>query len=332
MIKKLILFVLSVLVIPSCSGSILIDGGDLSLFVWTGLTWKWVDSGVEEVATKRLVYEEQFGEGNTLRLNQSMSVWNNLAFCFNHGDECRVYDLNSLERFYCEPLPDKSHHNNAQFSNMFYEPDDKFPLLVLSRGDYPPNQNDVYVVRIIEDEKSFAFSVVKTIHNTIQEAQYNGSWVIDEEHGKLFLYCMTSGDWRVKEDNRFCVFSFELPDICNPEEITLTYDDALEKWEYTYLVLQGGTYFNGYLFFNVQSLESVEGKSVVSHKSVIAVNSLNGHIDAVLPLDDIKETEGISVYNQKLYVSFKSGSVNQASTAVVFSIIEYSLPESMKTK
>ena len=329
MLKKLVLFLLSVLMISSCSGNIVHDGTDISVFAWTGLTWKWVGSGKEEMATKRLVFEEQFGEGNTLRLNQSMSVWNDLAFCFNHGTECRVYDMNTGERLNCEPLQDKSHHNNAQFSSVFYEKNDRFPLLILSRGDYPPNQNDLYVVRVVLEEKNFAFSVVKTIHNSIQEAQYNGSWVIDEEHGRLYLYCMTAGAWRVRENNRFCVFSFNLPDISDPEEVTLTYEDVLEKWEYTYLVHQGGTYYNGYLFFNVQSLESVEGESVICSRSVIAVNVANGHIDIVLPLDDYKETEGISVYNQKLYVSFKSGSADQAPSAVVFSLKEYSLPESI---
>ncbi len=329
MSKKFVVFLLSVLLIPSCSGNAVMDGSGLSIYTWTGLKWKWVDSDKEEKATKRIIYEERFGEENTIRLNQSMSVWNDLAFCFNHGNECRVYDINSGERLNCGPLGDKSHHNNAQFSHVFYKKDDAYPLLILSRGDYPPDKNGFYVVRVVEEDNSFAFSVIKTVHNTIQEAQYNGSWVIDEDHGRLYLYCMTSGDWRVKEDNRFCVFSFLLPDISDSEEVTLTYDDVLEKWEYTYLVHQGGTYFNGYLFFNVQSLESAEGKSVACSRSIIAVNCSNGHIDAVLPLDDFKETEGISVYNQRLYVSFKNGSADQASTAIVFTIKEYSLPQSI---
>ena len=276
-----------------------------------------------------MIYEEKFGEGNSIRYHQSLSVFGDIAFCFNHGEECRIYDLRTGERQFSDPLPDKSHHNNAQFSNVYFEPDDELPLLVLSRGDYPPNPNDFYIVRVEEEDGYYSFSVVKTVHNTIQEAQNNGSWVIDEEHGKLFLYCMTAGDYRVKNDNSFCVFSFCLPDITDPEDVTLSYEDVLQKWEYTYLVHQGGTYYNGYLFFNVQSLSTVEGKDVVSSKSVIAINASDGRIDIVLPLDDIKETEGISVCNNKLYVSFKEGSQNQSATNTVFSLKEYSLPKSI---
>ena len=324
-----IAFFVSVLALSACSGSIALDGTVISLSAWSGLSWKWVESGTEEKATKRVIYEEQFGEGNSIRLHQSMSVFGDVAFCFNQGEECRIYDLKTKEKLLSDPLPDKSHHNNAQFSNVYLDPDDEFPLLVLSRGDYPPNPNDFYIVRVQNEEEHYSFSVVKTIHNTIQEAKNNGSWVIDEDHGRLFLYCMTAGDYRVKEDNRFCVFSFRLPDISDPGDVTLGYEDVLQKWEYTYLIHQGGTYYNGYLFFNVQSLNSVEGKEVVSSKSVIAINTTDGHIDIVLPLDDFKETEGISVCDNKLYVSFKEGSESQSATNTVFSLKEYSLPKSI---
>ena len=328
MIKRVAFFV-SVLAFSSCSGNFALDGTDISLYAWSGLTWKWVDSGNEEIATKKVVYEEQFGEGNSIRFHQSMSVFGDVAFCFNHGEECRIYDLKTKEKLFSNPLPDKSHHNNAQFSTVYFKPEDEFPLLVLSRGDYPPNPNDFYIVRVQNEKGHYSFSVVKTIHNTIQEAKNNGSWVVDEDHGRLFLYCMTAGDYRVKEDNRFCVFSFRLPDISDPEDVTLGYEDVLQKWEYTYLIHQGGTYYNGYLFFNVQSLNSVEGKDVVSSKSVIAINTTDGHIDIVLPLDDFKETEGISVYDNKLYVSFKEGSESQSAKNTVFSLKEYSLPKSI---
>ena len=327
--KRLAVCCIFVLTMSSCSKSFLLDGTNLSLSSWSGLTWEWVDSGFEENATKELVYEEQFGEGNTIRLHQSMSVFDDVAFCFNHGNECRIYDLKTKDQFYAEPLPDKSHHNNAQFSNVFFEQGDRFPLLILSRGDYPPNPNDFYVVRVQENEGRYSFSIVKTIHNSIREAIHNGSWVIDEDHNKLFLYCMTTGDYRVKENNHFCIYSFNLPDITDPEDITLGYEDVLDKWEYTYLIHQGGTYYNGFLLFNVQSLSSVEGKEVVSSKSVIAINATSGHIDIVLPLDDSKETEGISVFDNCLYVSFKEGNENQSFANTVFTLNAYSLPASI---
>lgn len=294
-----------------------------------GLYWTWLSSGIKESATKQLVYEETFGNRAPLRLNQSICVFGDRAFCFNHGNECLVLDMHKQEWIYTVILPDKSHHNNAQFLNIYYDKTDKYPLLLLSRGDYPPNQNDLYVVRVIEEGQTISFTLIKTIHNSLLEAKNNGSWVVDDIQGKLFLYCMTSGDWRVKKDNKFCVFSFSLPNLLSTADLTLGYEDVLDKWEYTYLIHQGGTYFNGYLLFNVQSLTYINEKRVESSKSVLAINSNNGNVELILPLDDSKETEGISVYNDKLYVSFKDGAEEQNPNNIVFTLSQYSLPASM---
>ena len=291
-----------------------------------GLKWRWLFSGKEEVATQRLVYEERFGNGNTIRLNQSMAVFKDKAFCFNDGKECRVYDLKTMLKNQAKELPDYSHHNNAQFLKKYYQEGDKYPLLLLSRGDYPPNQSDLYVVRVTEENDCFSFTIVKTIHNTLKEAQYNGSWVADEDHNKLFLYCMTSGDWRTKEENVFCIYSFPLPDTSSKEDVTLGYEDVLDRWDYEYLIHQGGTYYNGYLFFNVEGLTWLKGAFLNYYKNIIAINVDNGLSEISLPLDDYKETEGISVYDEKLYVSFKNGNAELQPEDIVFSLYEYSLP------
>ena len=330
--NRYVSFLSVVLFVTSCHASISEEGLTISLFSRPDLKWTWVESGKEEIAQKTVLYEELFGTRNSLRLNQSMSVFKERAFCFNDGDECRVIDLSEKKQIVSLSLPEKSHHNNAQFLSTYYDTGDKYPLLLLSRGDYPPNQNDFYIIRVQEENDCISFSTVKTVHNCILEARNNGSWVIDEEHGKLYLYCMSLSDWRVKENNRFCVFSFHLPDLHTSEAVTLDYGDVLEKWEYTYLIHQGGTYYNGYLFFNVQELFSIAGRSVLCPKCVIAINVDNGRIEALLPLDDHKETEGISIFNDLLFLSFKNGSENQASEETVFTLSQYTLPASILKK
>ncbi len=290
-----------------------------------GLAWTWLgDDGKVEPAIMRSVYEEKFGEGNSIRLNQSMAIFGDKVFCFNDGTECYIFDIDSKKVFNSGALPEISHHNNAQFLDVYYDKGDKYPLLLLSRGDYPPNQNELYIVRVIEKNDSITFHRVKTIKNTIAEAKNGGSWVADEEHNKLFLYCMTTGDWRTKDNNNFCIFSFILPDTANKDDVTLTYDDVLERWEYTYLIHQGGTYYKGYLFFNVQNMDN--STIFDRHKKVIAINIRNGALEAFLPLYDPKETEGICVYNNKLFVTFKNGNAEQDPNDTVFSLYEYSLP------
>lgn len=296
------------------------------------LKWLWVMEDTRENANKRIVHQETFGENNQIRLLQSMSLFDNKVFCFNDGTECYIFNIDSKKVFNSGALPEKSHHNNAQFLDVYFDKGDKYPLLLLSRGDYPPNQNEFYIVRVIEKNDSITFHRVKTIKNTIAEAKNGGSWVADEDHNKLFLYCMTTGDYRKKEDNVFCVFSFDLPNIMDSRDCTLTYDDVTNYWEYQYLIHQGGTYYNGYLFFNVQNLTSIYGVPLESSFNVIAINVKNGKVEIALPIDNSIETEGIGILNDKLYVCHKNGNSKQDKNSVVFRLYEYSLPASIETK
>lgn len=293
-----------------------------------GEHWTWLQSDTQEVSSRQTIFRHLFGDNDQLRLHQSMSLFDNKIFCFNHGVKCNVFDYNTKQELYSLDLPESSHHNNAQFLDVFLNKDDQFPLLLLSRGDYPPNQNEFYIVRVEELNDTVSFKRIKTIRNAISEANYGGSWVADTQTQTLFLYTMTKGDWRVK-DNKACVYSFQLPDLTDPGEVVLGYDDVQNYWEYSYLIYQGGAFYNGYLLFNVQSLSRVYGKKLESQKSVLAINTNNGLIEAVLPLKESMETEGICVYNDKLYVSFKDGSSNQKESDTVLKILEYSLPESI---
>ena len=292
---------------------------------WEGLSWVLLDSSTKLPVSHNTIYEECFGEGNTLRLNQSMSICSNRIFCFNDGTSAHVFDFTTKEYITSDSLPEKSHHNNSQFTRSFVNESDQYPLLLLSRGDYPPNQNDLYLVQVMEKEGVISFHRYKTIHNTLEEAKYNGSWVVDEGNKRLFLYTMDHGDWRLKDDNVFTVYEFKSPDL-NTEDVTLGYEDVVNMWKYSYLILQGGTYYKGLLFFNVQELKSIYGHELTCSKCVIAIDANTGQINAYLPLDESLETEGICVYDQKLFVSFKNGSQKQGRKDIVFKINEYELP------
>lgn len=293
---------------------------------WEGLSWIFLDSSTKLPVSYDTIYEECFGEGNILRLNQSMGICSNRIFCFNDGTSANVFDFTTKDYIISEELPEYSHHNNAQFTQSYIEESDQYPLLLLSRGDYPPNTNDLYLVRVTEQEGGICFQRHKTIHNTLVESAHNGSWVVDEDNKRLFLYTMDKGDWRVKEDNVFSVYEFKAPDLINTEDVTLGYDDVVNMWKYSYLILQGGTYYKGLLLFNVQNLKSIYGQKLACSKCVIAIDAGTGRIKAYLPLDESLETEGICVYEQKLYVSFKNGNKSQGRKDIVFKINEYELP------
>ncbi len=275
-----------------------------------------------------IVHEELWGKGNSIRLNQSMCIFNDVAFAFNDGRECRAFNINTSESLRTSELPDYSHHNNAQFLDFDIE-GETFPVLLLSRGDYPPSQNELYVVRILEVESVLTFSIIKTIKNEIPAARNNGSWVADTKNNRLFLYCMSKSDWQTVEDNVFCIYEFDLPNLKDASDCTLTMADVRNYWEYKYLIHQGGTYYNGYLFFNVQSLYSINDYGTIDHMNVLAINADNGKVEAILPLKRNLETEGICVYDRDLYISFKDGNPIQEQNNITFQLIRYTLPEQL---
>ena len=296
------------------------------------IQWTWLASAAQNNVEEQVVYEELFGDGNPIRFHQSMCVYDGLAFCFSHGTECIVIDLRTGERLQAEKLPESSHHNNAQFLNIFYTDKEKFPLLLLSRGDYPPNQNEFYIVRIVEKDEVLEFNRIQTIKNTIPEAKHGGSWVFNEETNTLYLYTMTKGDYRVKEGNQACILSFSLQGLVGSKEITLGLENVINRWDLPYLIYQGGTYFNGYLFFNVQSLQSIGGYKTETDKNILAINAATGQVDAIMPLTESMETEGICVSDNHLYVSFKNGNAQQDPDNTVFKIMRYSLPDAIISK
>lgn len=292
----------------------------------------WIDCKTEQVfsTSRNELYYEYLGTGNTNNEHQSMAVYENMFFCFESGNKCRVYDSSTFAMLsYCD-LEENSHHNNAQMTDIYLREDDKYPLLLLSRGDYPPNKNSFYLVRIEESSFKFSFRIVKTIHNSIKEAQNNGSWIVDSINKYLYLYCMDNGDYRTIEDNHFCIFQFKLPNIFNEEtEYHLSYSDVINKWTFPYLVLQGGTCYNGYLLFNVQDLSEIEGRSIAVGKYALLFNPKSGAFTARLPLYESLETEGICVKEDKLFISYKDGNTNHQPDYLMFKIVEYDLPNNL---
>ena len=198
--RKCILALVSLLFFFSCNSYSSISESD------SALNWLWIKTDTKEKACQRLIHQEFFGDGNHILYLQSMSLFDNKSFCFEAGTECYVFDIDTKEVFNTGELPEQSHHNNAQFLDIYFDKEDKYPLLLLSRGDYPPNQNEFYIVRVLQKNDSISFHRIKTIKNTLVEAKNGGSWFADTKGKKLYMYAMTKSDWRVKEDNIFCVF------------------------------------------------------------------------------------------------------------------------------
>lgn len=161
--------------------------------------------------------------------NQSIAVWDNKCFCFNDTNFAsngfcividgvtgevieRVLDVPSVVSSAGEGA---SHLNNACFTDQYYTAQDKYPLLLLSRGDYARTNSEVgkrmYILRVVEEDSHFTFTHIKTIiadHNYL--TTFNPSWDYDAQR-KMIWGHLHSQDWRWGDNVGNVYTSFNMP-------------------------------------------------------------------------------------------------------------------------
>lgn len=166
----------------------------------------------------------------SITYNQSLAIWDDKAFCFNDTNFseqygfCNIIDIKTGEIIgrvtqapYVVSINGKgpSHLNNACFTDQYYRVSDKYPLLLLSRGDYPnayeKTGEELYVFRIVEENNTFRFEHIKTIvtsHHYL--TTHNPSWEYDPTRDMIWGHCPTE-DWRWCETVSPAYRSFNMP-------------------------------------------------------------------------------------------------------------------------
>ncbi len=195
---------------------------------------------------------------------QGMDIWGDYIFSCQNAGWLTVYKIGDkgITRE-CKPFKlasyDKVNHANvASFSRVFFDKEDRFPLLYVSQCNKNPinGRKDVlYVERVANDLKSS--ELVQTIYfkDSGHLFGYALQWVIDTDNNFLYGYGNTVDN--TNHLNRHRIVKFRLPKLNESTDglVTLTADDLLENYliEDTYLapfnpIGQGLFIKNGQLF------------------------------------------------------------------------------------
>ena len=238
--------------------------------------------------------------------NQSMAIYNDYMFLLSENGGGAVIDYNTKEiisTFDSKPT-EEQHANSAQFSNIFYDNSDEFPLLYVSRcgnaaftsGEH--DYDELLVYRVQRNDVNFTFSLINTIK--IDATTYGISWGVDNVRHRLYAYASRGGNWQIKEDNPIDFWVVDEPSrdrIISSTPIIYKDSDAIAYCRFDdFFITQGCVVNNGILYFGVSD----------NTQYVWAIDVLKGKILAKVPISFGMEIEGVAVYNSKLYATVKN--------------------------
>lgn len=241
---------------------------------------------------------------------QAIAIYNDYVFMLNEGGDGLVLDYNTkniISQISTQPTA-YQHHNSAQFTNIYYNASDEFPLLMTSMcGNQIADLTDYDVAQFYRIQRSgttFTFTLVNTIKTDF--ITRGCSWGIDNGNNKLY---MVGGRTGYSESNFVCeFFVWEMPtreQIISGSQITVYEADKLSYMTYPRFTVQG-IYVNGGIAYVGRSIENVG-------QFLYAVDISANRLLSEIPLTDYKELEGVAIYDGCIFVSQKDGTDTSAT-------------------
>lgn len=284
-----------------------------------------------DIDVKTFQQWQEIINGNSISNNcQSMDIFNDYIFNFSAYDDVYITSLTNKNYNFHTKIPYSGHCNSAQFINVFYDVEDTYPLLLISKceiGDVI-NWNTINVIRVIEKDGIFYFYLLKTITFYDDSFKWGSSFIYDAINNRFISISNSNGPYNDYSDNSNVILSFE-----GPNNWTDGVDEIRKNGELIYklpshIVFQGLEIHNDYLIIGAQISDNVNDywfeNSGVTGTAILIYNLATSQIK-LLKINKI-EIEGVCYYNNVFFVqSHLSISENINEECLWISKFEYYL-------
>lgn len=262
------------------------------------------------------------------RRQQTMALWGNYLFCLEDNADntghCQIFEFDTLSNS-SEPICSMSiagrHANSAEFTNVYYDNDDEFPLLLISYF-YPGTKAGLF--RIVRDGTNFSATLIKEIvlsgSKFALADSYGSSFTINYVTNTLYAF-IPQERWNDYFYKPVLAYSFQLSDILETSgDITLTESDIKQSYEVPWFILQSILVVNGLIYIPCSA--PVASPFMGYTGNIMIVVDPNGFVvKNIVPLNNTLEPEGLIVSGNDLCISFRRSTAPDGSLA--FEIEKY---------
>ena len=191
-----------------------------------------------------------------------------------------------------------NHQNAASFTNIYYDPDDEFPLIAISQYFSP---GYCLLFRITRSGSTFTFTLINKIKNDL-DPQYGNSWSFDNSCNRLVVWTYINGNYTVTTDNPIHFFIWDTPDvndILSGTEITLNVSDAIAHSSFDYSAIQEFKCKNGLCYATMLNYFGLAGAFVI--------DPVTSKMFSYIPADNANEVEGIENMDNSILIMYRNG-------------------------